>query len=241
MGITEETIKQTKFYQDEVEQHYLVTDVRSVKLVTLISCGDGAESKLLLGDDVCSQFFPVDATFKPFIQNQVVVQSPESPEPKQATIKSRKTPSGKRSKCPSSQFKGVKKSKKPYKDGRDRFEVNFYDRHTQKVKYLGSFDNEYLAAAKYQEHAGNEAEAQRLRKLAGQDQDNQARPGDMAKQQRADMAEQKENNPNRSTAKKKKTVTIYVCKKCGLEWKSKPTLGCPASGCDGDDFRETTE
>jgi len=70
--LTEETIKQTRFFRGNDEKTYLLKNVRSVKLVTLIDCESGEMSDLLLGDDVCSQFVPYDASFSPFIKNQVV-------------------------------------------------------------------------------------------------------------------------------------------------------------------------
>jgi len=52
--ITEDTIKQTKFYRGQDGQDYMATVVRGVRICTLVNCSDGIESKLLLGDDVCS-------------------------------------------------------------------------------------------------------------------------------------------------------------------------------------------
>lgn len=171
-------------------------------------------------------------------------QKQERPAPEQSETKTQKqkvedesTASRKGPRNPSSRFKGVKKNKKPYKDGRARFEVTFYNKKKSQSEYLGSFDNEYLAAARYQERDGNKVEAQRLRKLADQDGDDQARPGDMAKQRRADRAEQEENNRDRPTDKKKKTVTIYVCNLCGLEYQKRGQC----AGCGKNDMHETTE
>jgi len=49
--------------------------------------------------------------------------------------------------------------------------------------------------------------------------------------------EQEENNPDRpGTTRKKKVKMIWVCKKCGVEYKSEPKLGC--LNYRGDDFRE---
>jgi len=226
--ITEETIKQTKFYQDQAEQQHLVTEVRSVKLVTLINCKDGVESKLLLGDDVCSQFTPCEASFNPFVEKQVVVRRPKRKEPDPGRKSNTKTPSARSTrKGASNRFKGVKKEK-PYSDGRKKFSANY--RLSGKGKYLGTFENEFLAAAAVQEKIGNKDEAKRLRNLAT------ATTG-MTKQQRADMDEQAENNPNRpGTTSKKKGKTIWVCKKCGVEYMSEPKFGC--LNCRGDDFRE---
>ena len=55
-----------------------------------------------------------------------------------------------------SKYKGVSPSKTPGK-----FRVQFWD--GKKNIYLGSFDSELLAAAKYQDHIGNHKEAKRLR------------------------------------------------------------------------------
>ena len=70
MGITEEMIGLTKFFMGADSKCYLVKNVRTVKLVTLICTRDGSESDLLLGDDVCSQFEPAEASFEPFVQKQ---------------------------------------------------------------------------------------------------------------------------------------------------------------------------
>lgn len=141
-----------------------------------------------------------------FGENKPAETKTSSPKPTTAESASSGVRKGK-----SSQFKGVKKEKKSYADGRPRFTVNYHDRQKGKIKYLGTFDNEYLAAAKYQDHIGNKKEAKRLRSLA--------------KQQRLDMAEQAENNPDRPTKPKMKK---WKCKHCGLEVKypTKPKIGC---------------
>jgi len=148
----------------------------------------------------------------------------------------KRKPDNKVRKGKKSQYKGVKVSKKPYADGRTRYEVSWYDPATQKVKFLGCFDNEYLAAAKYQEHDGDKVEAARLRALAGAG----IRP--------ADAAEQEENNPDREKVKGKKHAlsvvegskgkkVAYKCTNptCGMEWQTKPAY-CPAAGCYGTSF-----
>lgn len=228
--ITEETIKQTNFYKGEDGELYLVTDICTVRLVTLINCAHVTESKLLLGDDICRTFVPVVPAFEPIVQDQVAAEKPEAvPGSKKVTGKHKKRKVETKvkhvagllgPKNQSSQYKGVKKSKKPYADGRDRFEVSFYNKQTQKLKYLGSFDNELLAAATYQERAGNKDEAKRLRSLT--------------RQQKADMAEQAENNQDKPEPDAKKKVTIYVCSHCKLETKSKP-IRC--AQCDGASFK----
>jgi len=230
----------TKFFMGADSKCYLVKNVRTVKLVTLICTRDGSESDLLLGDDVCSQFEPAEASFEPFVQKQDAparpADKPDKKKPVRGPCKKRayKTKqSGKcRSRVKSSQFKGVKKSKKPYADGRDCYEANYYNAETKKAEFLGCFDNEYLAAATYQERAGNKEEAQRLRNLA-------AETSGKTNQQRADFQELIENNPDRppSPGRKKKGVTVYVCKRCGLKYQSKGTC----AGCGDNDMRKTEE
>lgn len=218
--ITEESINQTKFYRDEAMQHYLVTEVRSVKLVTLINCRDGAESKLLLGDDVCLQFVPVDVSFKPVEQ----VGRATKKIKKTAGKTSSQSLSGKRRGKPNpfSKFKGVTKAR-PKKDGTGKYLASFWDGTKQKNICLGTFDNELLAAAAVAEHKGDKDEAKRLRVLA--------------KQKKTDMKEQAENNPDRPPHKKRKEK-IWVCKttSCGIEYRTDPTInGC--LNCKRNNFR----
>lgn len=60
-------------------------------------------------------------------------------------------------------FKGVKKCKKGYGDGRDKYTAQYYNPDTKKLEHLGTFDDPYLAAATYQDRAGNSKGAQMLR------------------------------------------------------------------------------
>jgi len=120
----------------------------------------------------------------------------------------------------SSQFKGVRKAR-PYADGRTRWTAQYYDSATKMLEHLGSFDNEYLAAAAWNDRDGKKTEAARLRKLA--------------KQQKADDREQAENNPDRPLGgegrrnAKRDGKPTYVCKRCGAEYQSNGICGC---GCD---------
>lgn len=123
---------------------------------------------------------------------------------------------------PFSEYKGVTRGK-PKKDGTVMYRASVWDGRKNKNILLGTFSSELLAAAAVADHRGDKAEVIRLRALAKQQQD-------------VDMAEQLENNPDRAAAavRKKKTKTIYVCKRCGLQYKSKGTC----AECGNDDFRE---
>jgi len=229
--INEDTIRLTKFYMGEDGKCYLVRDVRTVKIVTLICTRDGTESNLLLGDDICSRFEPAEASFEPFVQKQVTAEKPviikpqqSEPGPETPTIKGK---SGSRN--PFSKYKGVTRGK-PKKDGSITYRAHIWDGKQGKNLMIGTFDEELLAAAAVHDYKGNKEEAQRLRNLA-------ATTSGITKQQRADIQEQVDNNPDRPShpAKKKKSDTVYVCKRCGTEWEIKPKQ-CRGCGCD--DFRE---
>lgn len=212
--LTEETIKQTRFFRGVDEKVYLIVAVKKVKLAILIDTIEGGESRLLLDDaEVCSQFIPVLPNFQAFVQNQVMTDKPAvDPKPvKNRTIK-------RTSERQTSPYKGVKIGK-PYADGRTRYEVHYYNKETKRAEYLGTTDNEFLAAAIYAERDGDKEEAARLRAMA---------------------AEHQELNPDRpldgtTRAEAKRTGrTIYVCKRCGLEYKTKGIC----AGCGNDDMRE---
>ena len=79
------------------------------------------------------------------------IKKSKKPAEKSKVAKSSKT--GKKSK-----YKGVTGSNTPGK-----YRVHFYDRVTRKVIGLGTFNNELLAAAAYQERAGEYQEAKKLR------------------------------------------------------------------------------
>jgi hypothetical protein len=97
---------------------------------------------------------------------------------------------------PTPKFKSVYRGQ-DYRDGRPCYTVKISEKGTKQPRYLGSFDNIYLAAARVAEYHGDEAEADRLRKLA------ELYPTTLTKQQMADMAEQAENNPDRPTSARK--------------------------------------
>ncbi|MCJ7778854.1 MAG: hypothetical protein MUP16_11145 [Sedimentisphaerales bacterium] len=210
--ITEETIKQTKFYIKADGKCYLVRDVRTVKVASLICTGDGSESDLLLGDDVCSQFSPAEASFtlEPFIlKREVTEKVPAKPVTK---------PTGKLSIRKKSQYKGVSPTK-PTLAGVVHYNSVIWDGKKKKAISLGVYDSEIEAAAVYQDHIGNKAKAAEYRRMDKQPSDDT--------QRKADMQEQAENNPDRPGRVKKK---IYICKNkaCKLEWQSRPAV-CP--GC----------
>ncbi|HUS74312.1 MAG TPA: hypothetical protein VMY06_14725 [Sedimentisphaerales bacterium] len=155
MGITEDTIEQTKFFIGEDGKFYLVKDVRTVKLVTLICTRDGSESDLLLGDDICSRFEPAEASFEPFTQKQKVT--------KKALAKPVRKPRklGKRKK---SKYIGVFPYK-PTKSGKIRYRATYWDGKKKKTIHLGTYDSDIEAAAVYQDHIGNKAKAAEYRSL----------------------------------------------------------------------------
>jgi len=227
--ITEETIKQTRFYVGSDGKCYLIRDMRTVKVVSLVCTSDGSESDLLLGDDVCSQFTPAQATFEPFIQtdslNQVAAEKPAAAPKTKAGKKLRgkhkkraagaeepkHIPGLRGPRKKSSKYKGVSPAKLR-QDGTHQWRAQHWE--NGKLISIGQFKSEELAAAALAEHEGNHAEAARLRALAGR--------------QNSDMAKQAENNPDRA-----RKVTIWICNHCKTEWKSRPDR-CPH--CDGATF-----
>jgi len=110
-----------------------------------------------------------------------------------------------------SKYKGVSLTKMKA-DGTQKFRVQFWDGPKKRNIPLGAYESELEAAAVYQDYAGNKAEAQKLRALA--------------KQQKSDMVEQADNNPDRPKAKKK--MKEWRCKHCGLEVRhpTMPSIGC---------------
>jgi len=216
--LTEETVKQTNFFKRTVDEKvYLVVEIMAVKLATLIDTIEGGEAQILLDDEeACRQFVPVMADFKPFIQNQIVAErqiaQQKKPDKKVRHGRSRRKDSKLR-------FKGVREDKRGYKDGRKKWIVNYCNTGNQKVEYLGTFDNEYLAAAAYEERDGNKAEAARLRAMVKEYNElNPDRP--LSGSEHADL--------------KKSGKTEWLCKRCGLRYQDKGTC----AHCGNDDMRE---
>lgn len=58
---------------------------------------------------------------------------------------------------PKTKYKGVSPAKKAGK-----WRVCFWDKETNRSKYIGTFNSELQAAAAYEDHIGNHKEAQRL-------------------------------------------------------------------------------
>ncbi len=92
----------------------------------------------------------IDAKFLP-----VVMPNFKRTKVKKKTLKAVK--SSRRGPRAKSKYKGVSPSKTPGK-----FRVQFFDKKNKKNIGLGTFDSELLAAAAYQERAGNHKEARRL-------------------------------------------------------------------------------
>lgn len=91
-----------------------------------------------------------DKNFTPVVMPDV--KSTKTPKVKKTARSSRRGPRAK------SNYKGVSPSKTPGK-----FRVQFYDKKNKKNIGLGTFNSELLAAAAYQERAGNFKDARRLR------------------------------------------------------------------------------
>jgi len=133
-----------------------------------------------------------------------------------------------------SQYKGVSRDS-PRKDGSRKWRAQYWDGKKQKPVSLGMFETELLAAAAYQDHAGNKAKAAEYRNLDRQQQgkqDNLNTTPDAIRQRRADAAEQAENNPDRT--EKVKMVTIWRCSHCKVETKSEPVR---CNHCDSASFK----
>jgi len=109
----------------------------------------------------------------------------------------------------------------PTVDGRQRYLACFYK--DGKNKHLGTFYIEQEAAAVAAEARGDKAEAQRLHQIA--------------RQKQADLAEQEENNPDRSASRRPvaQAKVVYRCKGCGLRFKTRPKL---CDQCHGGEFAE---
>jgi len=189
--ITQKDLKASRFFTIDGTDIWRVVETRVVTEVKLRNVETAGECTAI-----------VDADYEPFLpiimptKKQTKPARPASFKKKRKTIKHKvMAKPGTLARRKKSRYKGVKVSKKPYADGRTRYEVNYYDPATKKVKFLGCFDDELQAAATYADREGNKAEAARLRA--------------MAKQQKADDAEQAENNPDRPTrtkGKKKSTA-----------------------------------
>lgn len=228
--ITEETIKQTKFFMGEDGKCYLVRDVRTVKMVSLICTRDGSESDLLLGDDICSQFTPAEASFEPFIQNKVTAQKPVIIKPQKPPYKAIKI-NGKLTYRKKSQYKGVSPLP-PKRSGKIRYRSLYWDGKKGKPVTLDVLDRELEAAAVYQDFVGNKDKAAEYRSMDKRLLDEE--------RHKADLKEQLENNPDRpidGAARcevRRKGGKIYVCNRCGLEYKSRGTC----AGCGEKDMHE---
>jgi len=133
--------------------------------------------------------------------------------------KSGKAGKGPRAGGGTSKYKGVCLGR-PKKDGSPRWRAQVWK--DGRLKSLGTFPTELEAAAAVAKAIGDTKEYLRLQGLA--------------KQGRADMAEQAENNPDRPKSKRKEKA--WMCTRCHLTFKTKPT-SCP--GCRSASFREVDD
>lgn len=97
----------------------------------------------------------LSAPFVPVMMPKVKPQTNKALKKKKAKSSPRRKESSTRKK---SKYKGVSPSKTPGK-----FRGQFWDKKNNRNVGLGTFDSELLAAAAYQEAAGNKKEAIRLR------------------------------------------------------------------------------
>ena len=74
------------------------------------------------------------------LEAELLPAEPEKPE-----VKKKKGVWGR------NKFKGVKKCRKGYADGRDRYAVQFYNKETKRVEHIGIFDNEEAATRAHRE------------------------------------------------------------------------------------------
>lgn len=102
-----------------------------------------------------------------------------------------------------------------------KYHASYWDAKKKKAKHLGTFDDELVAAAKVQDALGNTAEAQKLR----------------------DMVKQIENNPDRGKGKEQGTKagktsdeTYFECNKCGRKYENRPER-CSNENCRDTSFR----
>jgi len=95
----------------------------------------------------------IDTGFMPVAMPNI--KKPKVKKVKPSTKLSKSSRRGPRAK---SKYKGVSPAKTPGK-----FRVQFWDKVTNTNIGLGTFDSELLAAAAYEERAGNHKEAKRLR------------------------------------------------------------------------------
>lgn len=117
----------------------------------------------------------------------------------------------------STPFKGV--YKRTFKNGTVKYKASYWDKENKKHVYLGLYDSEFEAAAAYAEHIGDHKEAAMLRAMAKEN------------------AELNPDKPLDSTSRheaKRKGEFIWVCKRCGLEYKSSGTC----AGCGNDDMQK---
>ena len=186
------TLEKTKFFTTDGTDIWYVRSVKTMTAIRMENTSTGELEDVIAGDD--SRFEPC----------RVVIDKP-------AVERRGSKKSGSKSK---SKYKGVCPTR-PMKDGTFKWRVQFWDSKKNKLIGLGQFENEELAAAAYADYKGDKAEAQRLRGLA----------------------KQVENNPDKS-AKKTKRKMAWECQHCKLSFQSKP-VSCP--GCKSASFKEVPD
>lgn len=130
-----------------------------------------------------------------------------------------------------SQYKGVSPLP-PKRSGKIRYRSLYWDGKKGKPVTIDVLDRELEAAAVYQDFVGNKDKAAEYRNMDKRLLDEE--------RHKADLKEQLENNPDRpidGAARcevRRKGGKIYVCNRCGLEYKSRGTC----AGCGEKDMHE---
>jgi|GEM_PF-6343510 len=220
--ITEETIEETRFYSGPGGKYYFADETETVIIVRMKDVENGATSAMVLGDEVCEAFAPVKVAFSKGLEPPKKTKRNYKKPRKQGRPAGGVNRRGPRKKF--SEYPGVTAGRKR-EDGSVPYRAGYWN--GKRNIALGTFDDELLAAAAVAEAKGDKKKAVSLR-LESQSQ------------RRADDREQAENNPDRpmtpeDRAEVKRTKKpVYVCKRCGLEYRSRGV--CAGCGCD--DMRE---
>jgi len=214
--INEKDLKCTQFFTTNGTDFWRNVQVRTVTQVMLKNIETSAKCICTVGADEpwVAVIMPETKAAKP------AAKSVRGPYNKRAVITARKPSKSNNKKKTSnrktSQYKGVERLK-PNKSGQVKYKTSYWEGKTKKNIYLGTYDSELEAAAACQDHIGDKDEAARLRSLA--------------KQQKADMTEQADNNPDRPGT----GLKTWKCTHCKLTFRH-PTKPMSCINCKGATF-----
>jgi len=186
--ITQKDLERTQFFTVDGTDFWRVVETRVVTELTLKNIETSDECICIVGADF-EPFLPITMPQikkdRPVPQNRKTIKLKVTNMNEAARIAARinkdagKGPKKERKpgKNKKSIYKGVSPAK-PNSSGVVRYHSTYWDGKKGKAAHLGTFGDELEAAAVYQDHIGDKAEAARLRALAGQSAAEQKiRPG----------------------------------------------------------------